>query len=91
MTQQEAKRMFFSKHNCHRWLNCPEFLKLEEYAWPTEKKAKTEEEYENCEYKAELVAVISSGSSSERLPDVTRLPYWLRLIRTTAWVRRFRK
>jgi len=72
-----------------RWLRGPMFLRLPENEWPKEKSSKADSvPVFNLELKKEFVA-LTTPPTSDALPDVRRFSSWNRLIRATAYVKKF--
>jgi len=74
-----------------RWLLGPSFLHHPEHEWPKETKADMvliNSQFYEQEMKSECVAVCVQFEHAA-LPDISRFSSWLKLIRTTARVRKF--
>lgn len=74
----------------NRWLLGPIFLEYPEEIWPKESEDNMNEgdSIEELEVKKENILLIQTHST-DYLPDVGRFSKYLKLIRSTAWMRRF--
>ncbi|CAL8111098.1 unnamed protein product [Orchesella dallaii] len=70
-----------------RWICGPEFLKMPIEDWPTEKKEEDLQPTGDLEMKTQFVGIIQQHETPLRVEDYSN---WLRLIRVTAWMFRFK-
>lgn len=70
----------------NRWINGPEFLRFREEFWPTDNNDELTLDPNDNEVK--LVCPLTADTGDD-LPDDTRFSLYWRLIRSTAWTRRF--
>ena len=71
-----------------RWIHGPEFLSHPETEWPAEQPANEEEDTPNTEERRE-VRICLSVRDEEPVIDPKRFSNWRKLLRVTAWLRRF--
>ena len=82
-----------NQEKINRWLNCPEFLWLDESKWTTHgKKDIPEVDQDDPEVKIKLsVHVTSAGDEGITSTVQNRISSWSKLLRVTAWVMRWIK
>lgn len=71
-----------------RWLQGPEFLKLPKYKWPEENEKEVYSE-DNLEFHHKIL-IVAPFQKNVALPDLERFSKWLKLIRTTGWIVKYR-
>ncbi|OXA45362.1 Gag-Pol polyprotein [Folsomia candida] len=72
-----------------RWINGPEFLKLEENLWPTQKRTSKNEMTAEAELELKKEQILRIEEKRKCSLDASNISSWTRLIRVTAYILRF--